>query len=529
MHPARAVARRALADSRIRTGSFALLLALLAYANAVGYRHSYPTLKARLEFARAFGANKTVQLFYGVPHDLLSVSGYTAWRLAGFGSILAGVWGLLVAVRALRAEEDAGRQELVLAGSISRASAYVAVLAAIAADTAILWLATFLGLLAARLPTGGSAYLALAVISPVPVFAGVGAVASQVAPNRRLALELANAALVLAFVLRVIADTSNGLGWLRWATPLGWVEELRAFARPDAVVVTLFALAGAALLAAAGAICVRRDVGVGLLQGKDSAPPRLRLLSSPTTLALRGERGSLAGWLVGTGLFALIIGVLSTSFTAANIPANLRQQLRKLGGASITTPAGALGFYFLLFVLAISLFACSQIAAARREEAEQQLETQLALSVSRFGWLGGRLLLAAGAAGAIALTAGALAWAGAASQHAGVSFPRLLEAGANCLPVALLFLALGALAYALVPRASAGIAYGLVSTAFVWELLGDLLGVPHRLRNLTPFQHVGFVPAQPFRATAAVVMLALAFAVALAALLAFKRRDLAAA
>jgi len=36
------------------------------------------------------------------------------------------------------------------------------------------------------------------------------------------------------------------------------------------------------------------------------------------------------------------------------------------------------------------------------------------------------------------------------------------------------FLALGALAFALVPRAP-GIAYGLVLLAFVWELFGSLL------------------------------------------------------
>jgi len=185
--------------------------------------------------------------------------------------------------------------------------------------------------------------------------------------------------------------------------------------------------------------------------------------------------------------------------------------------------------YFLLFVLTISLFACSQIAAARREEAEQQLETLFALPVSRLGWLGGRLLLAAGGAAAIALTAALFAWAGAASQNAGVSLPRLLEAGVNCLPAALLFLAFAALAFAVVPRASAGIAYGLVTIAFVWQLFGALLGAPHWLLDLSPFQHVGLVPAQPFRATAAAVMLALAAVAALAALTAFRRRDLAGA
>ena len=88
---------------------------------------------------------------------------------------------------------------------------------------------------------------------------------------------------------------------------------------------------------------------------------------------------------------------------------------------------------------------------------------------------------------------------GAESGGVSISLPRMLEAGANCLPVALLFLGIAALAYAIVPRASAGIAYGLVTVAFLWDLVGSLLGVPRWLVELTPFAHVGLVPAQPFR------------------------------
>ena len=177
-------------------------------------------------------------------------------------------------------------------------------------------------------------------------------------------------------------------------------------------------------------------------------------------------------------------------------------------------------------MLVVSLFACSQIAAARSAEADEQLEILFALPVSRRGWLAGRLWLAAGAAAAIGLVAGVLAWIGAATQSAGVSLSQMLEAGANCLPAALLFLGLGALAFALVPRASAGINYGLVSVAFVWQLFGGVLGAPHWLLDLSPFQHVGLVPAQPFRAVAAVIMLGIALSSALAATWIFQRRDL---
>ena len=50
-----AIARRTLADARIRDGCFAAFFCLFALANPVGYRHTYPTLRERLAFARKIG------------------------------------------------------------------------------------------------------------------------------------------------------------------------------------------------------------------------------------------------------------------------------------------------------------------------------------------------------------------------------------------------------------------------------------------------------------------------------------------
>jgi ABC-2 type transport system permease protein len=519
------IARRLFADSRVRNWSFAALFALYAYAQVVGYRHTYPTAADRREFALTFGVNKALQLFYGIPHDLITVGGYTAWRFGGIGAIIASVWAVLASVKAYRGEEDAGRQELVLAGIVARRTAFAAAAVSICAGAALLWLAIFVALVAGHLSADGSAYLALATISPVPVFAGAGALASQLASTRRLALQLAIGAVLLAFVLRVIADIGD-VGALRWATPLGWAEEMRAFAGPRPLVLGLPLLAGVLLFLVAALFSGRRDVGSGVLASRDTSPPRLWGLSSPAAFAFRSELGTYVSWLVGTAVFALVVGVLSTSFSAKTISKSLQDELAKLGGASIVTPAGALSFYFLFFVLAISLFACSQIGAARREEADQQLEMVLAQPVGRRRWLGGRLGLAAAGCAVIGLAAGLLAWVGAAAQGAGVSLPDLLGAGLNTLPTALLFLGLGALAYALLPRAGAAVAYALVLVSFLWELLAALLGAPRWLLDATPFQHIGLVPAQPFRAAAAATMLAIGAASALAALAAFRRRDL---
>lgn len=277
----RALVRRAFSDARIRTIAFAYLFAIAAYVNASAYRSTYPTLASREAFARSFGDNQAVRLLYGEPHDLLTVGGYTAWRAGGVVAIFAAVYGVLGAVRALRAEEDAGRTELVVSAPVGRGTAFGAGLAAVVAGAALLSAALLIGAVIAGLNGADSAYLALALLSVTVVFAGVGALASQLGATRRVALELGMGAVAVAFVLRVVADTSPGAGWLRWFTPLGWAEEMRPFAGARPAVVLLPAAAGAALVVAAGAIARRRDVGTGLLAARDTREPRRWLLGSP--------------------------------------------------------------------------------------------------------------------------------------------------------------------------------------------------------------------------------------------------------
>ncbi|HEY1275961.1 MAG TPA: hypothetical protein VGF25_13670 [Thermoleophilaceae bacterium] len=526
MAATRALARRAFADARTRTIAFALLFFFAAFAQPRAYESAYPTHADRLRLADSFGANEAVRMLYGKPHDLLTTGGYVEWRL-GTVAIFAAVFGLLGAVRALRAEEETGRAELVLSGVIGRRSAFVAAMAAVAGGALVLWLALFLALVAGGLPGGGSAGLALALTLPLPVFAGVGAVASQLAPSRRLAIGISVAVLVVAFLLRVVADTSD-VGWLRWVTPLGWAEELRPFTGWQPWVLVLPVLATALLLFVSERVMRTRDIGSGLLPAHDTSPPRLRLLSSPLALAARSEWGGLLAWMIGVGVSGLIMGVVADSVASAGISESVRDQVAKLGGGSIATPTGYLGFAFLFFVLALSLFACMQMTATRREEADQRLETLFALPVGRRGWLLGRLLLAVGGGALIAFTGALLMWAGAASQGVDVSLARMLEAGLNCLPTALLFLGLAALAFAAVPHATAGIAYGLVSVAYVWETFGSIADAPRWLLDLSPFHHVGLVPAEPMRVTAAVIMVAIALVASAAAVRLFERRDLTA-
>ena len=520
------LARQALRDARARTVAFAYLFAVYAYIQPVGYRHTYPTGANRRAFADSFAGNPGLRLLYGQPHRIDATAGYTAWRVGGVLAIAAAAYGLLAAVRVGRAEEESGRTEVVLAAPVSRATANTAGLLAVGAGIALLGLAELAGLVAAGIPAGGAAYLALAAGMTAAVFTGIGALASQLLPTRRGALGLATAALGLLLVLRILADTVPGAGWLRWATPLGWAELLRPLTGPQPLVLLLPAATTALLLALAAGLARRRDVGAGLFPRDDSADPRLWLLSSPTAQAVRSQATVVIAWLAATAAFLMILGVVSHSLSTADVPANAQRQIAKLGSGSIVTPTGYIAFLFLFVALAICLFGCTQISALRRDE-EQHLESVLAQPVSRSSWLAGRLILAAFAAAAIALAAGIAAWVGATAAGVHVPLPSLLEAGVNALPIAILFLGLGGLAYALVPRVAAGIMYGLVAVAFLWQLVGALIGPPQWVLDLSPFAHLALVPTEPFQPVSAAVMVTVGVLGVISSLVAFSRRDTA--
>jgi ABC-2 type transport system permease protein len=94
------------------------------------------------------------------------------------------------------------------------------------------------------------------------------------------------------------------------------------------------------------------------------------------------------------------------------------------------------------------------------------------------------------------------------------------------LPITILFLGIATLAHAIAPPISGPFSYGLLAVAYLWELVGALAGAPRWLLDVTPFAHIGLVPAAPFRVGATPIMLAVGAAAAAVALELFRRRDL---
>ncbi len=101
---------------------------------------------------------------------------------------------------------------------------------------------------------------------------------------------MAAAVFGVAYLLRVVAYSGTTLRWLRWASPLGWVDELRPLTGSHPLPLVFIAAATAALATPAIILAGRRDLGSSVLPARDTAAARTRLLTGPLGLAFRLNR-----------------------------------------------------------------------------------------------------------------------------------------------------------------------------------------------------------------------------------------------
>ena len=531
------VARLALRNARRGALIWGLVFGLTVAVTVLAYESTFGTPVERTALLRGIGANAGFRAMFGQAREIDTVAGFTAWRTMGFLPLIAGVWGLLVATRLLRGEEDSGRWELLLTGPLTRAGATLATLSGIVAATLALFLPTAVGLLLAGvlpgdLPLGGSLWLALALSAAAPAFAVVGAVMAQLAPTRREAAALAGFAFVVLFTLRVAADGAESLGWLRWCTPLGWIEEMRPLtgARPLALLPLLAWTIGLGALAVW--LAGRRDAGSAPLARRDEHPPHRLLLRSHSTLALRESLGGLLGWSLALGFTGLLYGLLAKSVAdLARDSAGLREHVSREVGeqVDILSTDGYIAVVFVFIAVVLALYAATHATAARTEESSGRLETLLAQPLGRREWIVGRLAMGAACCVVVALVTALAAWVGVVVRGSELSLFDMLKTALNMLPVVALFLGVAFLGLAFVPRHTGAIAFGAIGGAYLWEQTGALVQAPGWTLAISPFHWLALVPARPIDVVASLTMLAVGAACATIAVARFRARDLVSA
>jgi ABC-2 type transport system permease protein len=317
---------------------------------------------------------------------------------------------------------------------------------------------------------------------------------------------------------------------MRWLTPYGWMDNLRAYGEPSPVALGLLLVAPGLLVALAARLRARRDAGAAVVRTQDTRAARLRGLGSPVEFAWRSSRGVLTAWAVGLGAYALLVGTLLPTMSDYLVDEpSFKKVMEQLGIEAWDIQLGLVSFLSVMFGLAFALYACWRIGAARGEEESGRAELLLAGPVTRRGWLGGHVLLCLASVLLLALTTGLSAWAGGALVGAQVGVVDSLQAALNPVPVALLFVALAVLVLGVRPRLTVALSASAAGVAYLIPVLGSTLDLPGWVTAVSPFQHLATVPVEPYALTSGVVMcLAAAVGTVLGVRL-FSRRDLAGA
>lgn len=517
--------RLILRRDRIVLPLWIILVALVPVSMAASYAELYPTAEALQAFADASMSTTATVGMLGYIYAP-TIGGLTAWRAGLNGMFLIVSISILFLIRHTRTEEEAGRRELLGSTVVGRHAPLAAALIVVGGSNLLIGAIIAGGLIAQGLPAAGAITLGLSATCGACAFTALAAVAAQLTHSPGPARAIALVIFALSWVVRAVGDLGqpDGLGWLAWLSPLGWVRLTRAFAGEQWGVFGLFLSLTAVLVVAAFWLSARRDVGAGLLParpGPASASPALR---NPLALAWRLNSGSLIGWSGGVAFFGFLLGTLGFGMSRFVDAPQMRAWAAQMGMAD----AGDAFLYMVMYVLGqvISAYAIVMALRLRSEELEWRADPLLAAPVSRLKWASSHLIVALVGPAILLLSLGLAIGLGygLAAGDVGHDLPRLLARTLTPLPAIWVMVGLAAALYGLLPRLAAPVTWGLLVVFFALELGWELQQINPSLFNLSPFAYVHWTI--PVAAISLIGLTAFAAALVAAGLVGFRRRNI---
>ena len=492
-----ALARLAFRRDRIMLPAWVYVITAAIASNSYSLNKLYPTAAARADLVASGGQNPALVFLYGrLWGD--SLGAVSAWRYGVWAAIFAALMSVFLVVRHTRADEEAGRLELVGSAAVGRLAALTAGLLVALAANVVLAVLLVVVLVVLGLPVAGSVAFALAITTCGVAFAAIAALAAQLAAGARAARGIAIGVLGAAYLLRAVGDASGagGVSWLTWLSPLGWTELTRPYTSDRWWVLALPLALTAAATAGAYVLAVLRDHGAGLLPDRPGAAAASAWLRSPFGLAWRLQRGTLYGWAAGFAFTFAASGAAAKGIgSLLGGSSQLRNAFTRLGGQAGITDA-YLAAIMSLAGLAAAAYATSAVLRLRAEETGGQAEPLLATAIGRTRWGLSHIAVAVAGTAILLAVAGVAAGLGYGLRtgSAGPEVARLLGAGLAQLPASLAVAGAAVVLFGLAPRASVAGAWTVVGVLVLIALFGQVLRLSQPILDVSPFTHVPKLP-----------------------------------
>lgn len=425
--------------------------------------------------------------------------------------------------RHTRGDEEAGRLELVMSGSVGRLAPLAAATAVAAGWVAATVLATMAALAGLGLDVTGSVALALAWLGLGWVAVGVTAVAAQLTTSARTTAGLAAAVMGGWFVLRIVGSVVESARWVSWLTPWGWVEQARAFGANRVWVGALGVLLAAALVGMAVVLQARRDLGAGLIPDRRGAASAPAWMSGPLTLAARLARGTVVAWTLGVLVMGAVGGSLVGSVAEMFDDPALADLVRRMGGGSDLLTDAYAGMYLRIIGIAAAAVGVALTLRLRSEEEDGRVELLVAAPVSRWRVVAAHAVVGL-VGGVIVLLAGSLAFGATAAGSGGPGMAPVLRLGLLQTPAVVVMVGVAVLLVGLVPRWSVGLTWSVLAYGALSGELGSLLRLPNAALQLSPWHHLPVLSGSVPRGVWVLVVLGVALGVV--GLMGYRRRDI---
>ncbi|MCW3490667.1 ABC transporter permease [Dethiobacter alkaliphilus] len=520
-------ARLILRRDRIRIPVWIICLIVITIVVVPAFQEMYGTQLERQAIAETM-RNPAMIAMVGPSFGL---DNYTIGAMMGhqmllFTAIAVAIMAILLVARHTRADEEAGRIELLRSLPVGRLSNLAAVLLVLFLTYVLLAALTGFSMYSLgeeSMDLAGSLLYGALLGSVGIFFAAVTAFFAQLSESSRGTIGLSFTFLGVAYLVRAIGDVSNET--LSMLSPLGWIMHAQVYVNDYWWPV--FALVGAAIVIGAIALKLNstRDLGAGFIAAKPGRSTASAFLQSPLGLNLKLQRTMIIAWLIGMFVLGASYGSVFGDLEAFFAESEMMQQILPPGeGFTLAEQFMTMIMSIMSMVAAIPALLITLKLLA--EENKNRTEHLLARAVSRINLMASFLSVAL-VVGFLSMLLSAFGmWAAAAAvMEDTISLNSALSASAVYLPAIGAMVGLAAFLVGVLPK-GAGLTWLYLGYSFIVVYLGNLLQFPEWMATLSPFGNVPQVPLEDFNLTAVTVLSIVAVLLLAVALRGYRQRDI---
>lgn len=506
-------------------GLSAAVLAVIAcmYAGARGISSLYPTAMERLTYASIAGDLTSQKALQGPAVGLTTTGGIVVFEVGWYLTIAVALINIVIVVRNTRAQEAAGRLELLRAGRFGvHANSVSVLLVAVGADVA-LGIGVAAALAAAGSGGPGAIAFGFATAAIGIVFAALTLVAAQVTEHAKGAYGIACGTLGLAYVLRALGDTVD-TDAMRLVSPLGAAQAMHPFGQTRWWPLLLCGAVAVAAVAAAMVLERVRDYDAGLLRPSTGAASASRFTRTIPGLITRNARASTAMWAVS--VVGLGVGFGAAARDAGEVAAGTQGMLNLLAGFNVNVVDGFLAMSVLLLALAVGGAVISHVLSLRSEELTGRADLVLSGMLQKWRLAATHIGISVAMGFALLAATGLGLGAGHGLRTGDPdAIVRLLGASLAQLPALVLLIGVAMTVIGVLPRL-AWLPWVVLAVSAVVSVLGPSMKLSAAAMNLSVFDHIPHLPGVAIEIVPPLLVLTLGVVLAVVGVVGFARRDL---